>query len=206
VAERGAGRGVVVAEIDLSFVRDVIDRARVGTTGYAYAVDSGGDLITHPNINLVLRHTSFASLPQVRAALHGSVKASADSSGHDQNGTKVLSAYETIEPLGWRVFVEEPLSEVLAPLKAAIWRTALLLVAFLILAIATSVPACPQARRPIRVDPDCGCQDRLRFAQRAREVPSNDELARRGVQRMAAQPGVVSSLGRGRADRSSPRH
>ena len=69
VAERAPGRGVVVAEIDLSFVRDVIDRARVGTAGYAYAVDSAGELVAHPDLNLVLRRTSFASLPQVRAAL-----------------------------------------------------------------------------------------------------------------------------------------
>ena len=67
VAEPAPGRGVVVAEIDLSFVREVIARARVGTTGYAYAVDSRGVLITHPIINLVLQHTSFALLPQVRA-------------------------------------------------------------------------------------------------------------------------------------------
>jgi two-component system, NtrC family, sensor kinase len=176
VAERGAGHGVVVAEIDLSFVRDVIDRARVGTTGYAYAVDSRGELITHPNINLVLQHTSFASLPQVRAALHGSVKASADSSGHDQNGTKVLSAYQTIEPLGWRVFVEEPLSEVLAPLKAAIWRTALLLVAFLILAIATSVLLARRLVRPIESIQTAAARIGSGSLNQRIEIQSNDEL------------------------------
>ena len=68
VAEPGGG-GVVVAEIDLAFVRQVIERARIGTAGYAYAVDRLGVLIDHPDRNLVLRHTSFSSLPQVRAAL-----------------------------------------------------------------------------------------------------------------------------------------
>jgi signal transduction histidine kinase len=189
VAERAAGRGVVVAEIDLSFVRDVIDRARVGTTGYAYAVDSRGELITHPNINLVLQHTSFASLPQVRAALHGSVEASADSSGHDQSGTKVLSAYQTIEPLGWRVFVEEPLSEVLAPLKRAIWRTALLLVAFLILAIATSVLLARRLVRPIESIQTAAARIGSGSLNQRIEIPSNDELGALAEEfnRMAAQ-------------------
>jgi signal transduction histidine kinase len=176
VAEPAPGRGVVVAEIDLSFARGVIDRARVGTTGYAYAVDSRGVLITHPITNLVLQHTSFASLPQVRAALHGSVKASADSSGHDQNGTKVLSAYQTIEPLGWRVFVEEPLSEVLAPLKAAIWRTALLLVAFLILAIATSVLLARRLVRPIESIQTAAARIGSGSLNQRIEIQSNDEL------------------------------
>jgi len=189
VAERGAGRGVVVAVIDLSFVTDVIARARVGTTGYAYAVDSRGFVITHPITNLVLQHTNFAKLPQVRAALHGSVKASADSSGHDQNGTKVLSAYETIEPLDWRVFVEEPLSEVLAPLKAAIWRTALLLVAFLTLAIATSVLLARRLVRPIESIQTAAAKIGSGSLNQRIEVPSNDELGALAEEfnRMAAQ-------------------
>jgi signal transduction histidine kinase len=189
VAEPARGRGVVVAEIDLSFVTEVIDRARVGATGYAYAVDSDGFVISHPIVNLVLRHTSFASLPQVRGALHGSVEASANSSGHDQNGTKVLSAYQKIEPLGWRVFVEEPLSEVLAPLKAAIWRTALLLVAFLILAIATSVLLARRLVRPIESIQTAAARIGSGSLNQRIEIPSNDELGALAEEfnRMAAQ-------------------
>ena len=69
--------------------------------------------------------------------------------GRDQDGTEVLSAFQTIESLGWHVFVEEPLSEAFAPLESAIWRTALLLVAFLLLAIATSVLLARRLVRPI---------------------------------------------------------
>jgi signal transduction histidine kinase len=191
VGERAGGRGVVVAEIDLSYVRQVIDRARVGTTGYAYAVDSRGELITHPNINLVLRHTSFASLPQVEAALQGPAKAPADAvtTGRDQDGTKVLSAYQTIEPLGWRVFVEEPLSEVLAPLESAIWRTAFLLVAFLLLAIATSVLLARKLVRPIESIQAAAAKIRSGALNQRIEIPSHDELGALAEEfnRMAAQ-------------------
>ncbi len=65
VSENAPGRGVVVADVDLSSVSDIIERARVGTTGYAYAVDCARSPLTHPDINLVLRRTSFAMLPQV---------------------------------------------------------------------------------------------------------------------------------------------
>jgi two-component system NtrC family sensor kinase len=77
VAEGAPERGVVVATVDLSSVDQVIDRARVVSSGYAYAVDARGQLVTHPDINLVLRHTSFASLPQVRAALRSPSRAGA---------------------------------------------------------------------------------------------------------------------------------
>ncbi|MEO5575168.1 MAG: ATP-binding protein [Gaiellaceae bacterium] len=178
VAERAPGRGVVVAEIDLRSVPQVIERASVGTAGYAYAVDSRGRLITHPDINLVLGHASFASLPQVRAALRGPANAPAGAAtiGRDQDGTKVLSAFETIELLGWRVFVEEPLSEAFAPLKSAIWRTALLLVAFLLLAIATSVLLARRLVRPIESIQAAAAKIGSGALDQRIEIPGHDEL------------------------------
>ena len=191
VAERAPGHGVVVADIDLHSIRQVIDRAHVGTAGYAYAVDSHGELVTHPDINLVLRHTSFAALPQVRAALRGGANTAGDRAriGRDQHGRKVLSAFQTIKPLGWRVFVEQPLSEAFAPLKSAIWRTALLLVAFLLLAIATSVLLARRLVRPIESIQAAAARIGSGSLNQRIEVPSNDELGALADEfnRMAAQ-------------------
>ena len=129
---------------------DVVDRARIGTAGYAYAVDSKGVLVAHADTDLLLRHTNMASLPQVQAALRGRGQdADAATIGRDPEGTKVLSAYQTIDSLGWHVFVEEPLSEAFAPLESAIWRTVILLVAFLLLASATGVLLARRLVRPI---------------------------------------------------------
>jgi signal transduction histidine kinase len=176
VAERAPGRGVVAAEIDLRSIRQVVDRARVGRAGYAYAVDSRGRLVTHPNVNLVLRHTSFASLPQVQASLQGRSEAGATTTGRDRNGRKVLSAFHTIQPLGWRVFVEQPLSEAFAPLKSAIWRTALLLVAFLLLAIVTSVLLARRLVRPIESIQSAAAKIGSGSLDQRIEIRSNDEL------------------------------
>ena len=96
--------------------------------------------------------------------------------GRDQAGTKVLSAYETIELLGWRVFVEQPLSEAFAPLKSAIWRTALLLVAFLLLAIATSVLLARRLVRPIESIQAAAAKIGSGALDQQIEVPSSDEL------------------------------
>jgi len=191
VAERAPGHGVVVADIDLHSIRQVIDRAHVGTAGYAYAVDSHGELVTHPDINLVLRHTSFAALPQVQAALRRGANSAGDRAkiGRDQHGRKVLSAFQTIKPLGWRVFVEQPLSEAFAPLKSAIWRTALLLVAFLLLAIATSVLLARRLVRPIESIQAAAARIGSGSLNQRIEVPSNDELGALAAEfnRMAAQ-------------------
>jgi signal transduction histidine kinase len=151
VAEHPPGAGVIVAEVDLGTVLDAIDQTTIGEAGYAYAVDSRGALIAHPDKNLVLKHTDFAALPQVQAALTEAATARSDvvTSGRDPDGRQVLSAFQRVDPPGWWVFVEEPLSVAFAPIEAAIWRTALLLVVFLLVAIGTSLLLARNLVRPI---------------------------------------------------------
>ena len=67
VAEASPGAGVIVADVDLGSVVDAIRRAQIGTAGYAYAVDAGGQVIAHTtNISLVLADTNLGALPQVQ--------------------------------------------------------------------------------------------------------------------------------------------
>jgi len=178
VAEDAPGEGVIVADVDLRSVLEAIDRAQIGTTGYAYAVDSHGELIAHPDINLVLAHTNFAELPQVRAALTGTATARADvvTTGRDPNGREVLSAFQTVEPPGWWVFVEEPLSEAFAPIEAAIWRTALLLVVFLLLAVVTSVLLARNLVRPIESIQTAAAKMGSGALNQRIDISSRDEL------------------------------
>ena len=143
MAGRGQDAGVTVADVNLKFIWDVISQIKIGKAGHAYVVDSGGNLIAHPDISLVLQKTSLSSLPQVRDALAG---ASRPGEGRDEvtvardvQGREVLAASAAIAPLGWLVFVEQPLGEALAPLYASILRTALLLLVGLGMSILASV-------------------------------------------------------------------
>jgi signal transduction histidine kinase len=151
VVEHAPGEGVIVADVDLRTVVDAIDRARIGEAGYAYAVNSRGELIAHPDKNLVLAHTTLAALPQVQGALTGAptVRADVVTTGRDLDGKEVLSAFQRVDPPGWWVFVEEPLSVAFAPIESAIWRTALLLVVFLLVALVTSLLLARNLVRPI---------------------------------------------------------
>jgi hypothetical protein len=48
------GGGALVAEVNLKFIWDVVSRIQVGKSGYAYVVDSSGELIAHPHISAVV--------------------------------------------------------------------------------------------------------------------------------------------------------
>lgn len=178
VAEAAPGEGVIVADVDLGSVVDAIRRAQIGTAGYAYAVDARGQVIAHTtNISLVLADTNLGALPQVRDALAGTATAhGVVTDGRDPHGTEVLSAFERVDPPGWRVFVEEPLSEAFAPIQAAIWRTAALLVVFLLVATATSVLLARNLARPIEAIQVAAAKIGSGSLDQRIEVSSRDEL------------------------------
>ena len=88
------------------------------------------------------------ALPQVTKALASSSTGS--TVGRNFRGQKVLSTWATVAPVGWKVFVEQPESAVFAPVRGKIWRTALLLAAFLAAGIALSVLLARRLVRPVK--------------------------------------------------------
>jgi signal transduction histidine kinase len=125
--------GVSIAQVNLKLIWDVVSKIKVGEHGRAYVVDSGGRLIAHPDISLVLRNTDMSRLAQVRSARTGS-SAEAVREADDIGGHKVLTAYAPVNPLGWFVFVEIPIEEAYAPLYQSILRTGYVLLGALALA------------------------------------------------------------------------
>jgi signal transduction histidine kinase len=148
----GPRGGVVSAQASLKFISDLVRSISVGEAGYAYAVDSRGELIIHRDISAVLRSTNLSSLPQVRAALTaaGRKEPSRVTVGRDPEGRRVLTAEQPIGPLGWHVFVEQPLSEAYTSLYSSILRNALLLIGSLVLAILTGLFLARRMVGPIR--------------------------------------------------------
>jgi signal transduction histidine kinase len=147
VSMASGGVGVTVAEVNLKFIWDVISQIKIGKAGYAYVVDRRGQLIAHPDISLVLKKTDLSGLQQVRAAL-----AAADIGGiaRDAQGRQVLVSHGAIAPLGWVVFVEQPLEEAFGPLRASVQRTLLLLLGGLALSVLGSLVLARKMVRPIR--------------------------------------------------------
>ena len=151
VAEAPDRPGVTVVDVNLKFIGDVVSAIRIGEKGLAYVVDDKGFLVAHPDISLVLRKKNLSNLAQVKAAL--AAKAHDDQAPPEARGLegeRVLSAFATVEPTGWRVLVEEPAAEVFAPLYGAILRTAFLLLVGLALSMAASLLLARRMVRPVR--------------------------------------------------------
>ena len=148
-AKRGqyrANSGFVGETLDLGVIQDLVRHTRLGTTGYVYLVDARGVPIAQPN-GAAFTHGSLA-FPQVARALASSTTGS--TVGRNFRGEKVLSTWATVDPLGWKVFVEQPESAAFAPIRGKIWRSALLLAAFLVAGIGLSVFLARRLVRPVK--------------------------------------------------------
>ncbi len=146
--EKGA---VTVAEVNLKFIWDVVSRIKVGEKGKVYVVDRVGLLVADPDIGLVLRKTSMAELPHVKAAADIEAADEPAMLSVDLNGVEVLTSVSRIEPLAWTVFVERPVSEVYARLNASIQRTGLLFLAGLVISAVAAWTLARSMVRPIHV-------------------------------------------------------
>jgi signal transduction histidine kinase/CheY-like chemotaxis protein len=148
---RSPGGPVLGAEVNLKFVWDVISQIRIGKTGVAYVVDGEGQLVSHPEIGLVLRRTDVLALPQVRRSLAGNdPEASVDGEARNVEGLPVLAVAVPIPHLGWTVFAEQSREEALRPVYASIARSIALVVLGVIASVTASLLFARGMVRPIR--------------------------------------------------------
>jgi signal transduction histidine kinase len=141
--ERYAGRvvGVLQAEVNLKYVWEVISAIKQGRAGYAYVVTRAGDLISHPDMSVVLQHRSVRRLNQVKAAFQPGVGVSRAKAvvADNLSGEEVFSSYAVIPMLDWAVIVEQPVGEAYEPLYGSMFRTSSLLLVGLVVALLASL-------------------------------------------------------------------
>lgn len=145
--------GVALASVNLTFIKDLVSRLKVGEAGHAYVVARSGRLIAHPDLRLVLRNTNLGPLLAAHAlagARSGRDGAATGLSIRDIEGRPVLSVVTEVPDLGWSVVVDLPRSEAFAPIYASILRSLAILVAALIAAALASILLSRRLVAPIR--------------------------------------------------------
>jgi signal transduction histidine kinase len=130
---QGPGRavGVVAAEVNLTFLWQIIGDVRFSETGNTFLVDGQGNLIAHRDPSLVLRRTNLREHFKVREFVErpASPDAKAGEEGIGIMGHRVISTYAPVRGLRWAVVVTEPVDSALADLGAMQRYAILLLVA-----------------------------------------------------------------------------
>ncbi|MDA9549581.1 transcriptional regulator [Bradyrhizobium sp. CCBAU 45321] len=140
--------GVAIAEVNLKLIWDVIAAIRIGETGYAIVVDNSGHLIAHPDISLVLRgRASSGSFGRIKH-LVGAASGAAVITGDQGNPVVALSVQAA--DVGWTVIAMLPTSEAFASIRAALWRSSILIAFGVLVALALAYWRAHRMSGPIK--------------------------------------------------------
>jgi methyl-accepting chemotaxis protein len=126
--------GAVVMAMELKFFSDILDRVKIGKTGYAYIVDQKGIYVHHPvkenilkiNINDIKGLEPLAKMiAQVKSGI----------AEYEINGIRKVAAAAPIPAAGWSVVAAIPTEELYAP--ARFTRNAIMIIGIISLILAS---------------------------------------------------------------------
>jgi adenylate cyclase len=149
VAGSLSAAGVAIADVNLKLIWDVIAAIQIGDTGHIIVVDDSGRLIAHPDMSLVLRGSAssgdFKGLNQILNATNGSaVVTTADA------GKTIVAVSASVGDPGWNVIATQPISEAFAPIRAALWRSVILVAIGTLITLALAYWLASRMSGPIR--------------------------------------------------------
>lgn len=91
-----------------------------------------------------------AGIPLTILSEQLSTSSLSDSSEYERDGQKIVAAYSTVEPFGWKLVIEEPWEALLSPLLTYTELGPLILVPLVLLAVGTAWFAIRQLVAPLR--------------------------------------------------------
>jgi GAF domain-containing protein/CheY-like chemotaxis protein/HAMP domain-containing protein/two-component sensor histidine kinase len=109
----GDVQGTLLAEVNLKFMWDLVDRLEIGETGLAYVVDRQGNLLAFGDISRVLLHENVSQLKEVSEFVKSPALFDEDGVSISQgiNGATVIGTYVPLGTPDWAVVTEMPIME-----------------------------------------------------------------------------------------------
>lgn len=127
--------GILLTQVNLSFLWFFVTRTQVGKTGYIYIVDQQRNLVAKTGINA----ESFNGQLSIEPALFEQISGSLTAPNFNQvyrgfENQKVLGQTHVIAATQWYLVVELPIQEVYQPIRYLAWVGSLLLLAITLIA------------------------------------------------------------------------
>ncbi len=106
--------GAVVMAMELKFFSDILDKIKIGKTGYAYILDKNGLYINHPVKENILK----VNINQIKGMENIARMVGQEKSGvteYELEGTTKVSAVAYVPVTGWSIVAAIPSEELYAP-------------------------------------------------------------------------------------------
>ena len=102
--------GVILVELDIEELSRRILARRVGQKGYAFVVDTAGQVLVHPDSRYLGRRMGELGEPSLKKLLSSMLEKDHGMVSYQHNGRKVL-AYTLVPEMGWMVAATLPVAE-----------------------------------------------------------------------------------------------
>ena len=152
VIRNGSTTGVVAGAMNVGDLIKLVGKIKAGETGYAYAVQSDGLAIFHPDEKMVMKVnalTSDALPPALKEITGRMVKGEQGVGQYSFDGNNKYVAYAPIPGTTWSLGVNVPEREVLAKLDALLWASVTISLVVLVLSVALSFYISASFTRPL---------------------------------------------------------
>lgn len=132
----GEFQGTLLAEVNLKFMWDLVDRLQIGKTGVAYVVDRQGNLLAFRDISRVLRGENVRTLEEVAGFINSSapVDETPVNVSTGINGNLAVTAHVPLGMPDWAVVIELPVAEAYGPVIRSTVISVLVLLIVVVLA------------------------------------------------------------------------
>ena len=169
--------GTLAAEVDVSFIWDLVDSLSAQLTGgQVYIVSSRGEIIAHPNRRLVYSNENLSSFPFVQNLLDGQNGTDFYNDPFIEN-TRLICAYIPVPELYWGVVVAQDEAVALAVSREILTRLIFIIIGSIILASVLGIVITRNLVQPLKSLVE-GAQNVSKGALHSRiTIPRTDELA-----------------------------
>ncbi len=140
--------GVVVASLDLGFVRDAIAAARLGPGARVIVVDGAGVPVATSDTTPLSAHSLAGRDPVIDRALASSVEGTVSQGGW-VSAYRNLSSYQSLRGVRWAIIHQQPEAEAYALARRTTRDTAIIGIAALAIALALGAFFATKLTRPL---------------------------------------------------------
>jgi PAS domain S-box-containing protein len=149
----GELKGLLLAEVNLKFMWDLVDKIKIGRSGTAYVVDRHGNLLAYSDITRVLKGENLMRLKEVGDFVGNSSLLSEKDAEVAQGilGTEVASNFVSLGTPDWAVITEMPVSEAYEPVIEQFKITLLIVIANIILVVLIAGYISKRITKPIKI-------------------------------------------------------
>ena len=99
--------GILIINIELQKLINHVGEMKIGDTGYAYIVNSKGEVIIHPDVGLIENGMDLSYLTPVMFAISGQT----GWAEYEFNSQRRLAGYSYVPSTQWAVIAQQPLDE-----------------------------------------------------------------------------------------------